>query len=214
MTEWARYLPCSSPGVFYIRVLEPWLTMPLGEERAEKGGQRHGAPTLFRGLKEEVRRRAERALPCPFLLHLRGAAAGQTRGSRTKHSGACDSGSLTSRESPKAPSRAWGTWDPQGYSPCPSVPGILRSPRLQVWLPRPSLRAASRGTLKPESQGNGREGLGPRLLKHWEAQRSRWTLKKLGVCGVGQGNLSNRHSGGRPKIKILVLPFFFQTRIS
>lgn len=164
MTEWARYLPCSSPGVFYIRVLEPRLTMPFGEERAEKGGQRHGAPTLLRGQEEQVRRGAERALPCLFLLHLRGAAAGQTRESRTNTVGPVTQ--ATSRESPKAPPRARGTWDPQGCSPCPSVPGILRSPRLQVWLPRPSLRAASRGTLKPESRGNGRERLGHRLLKH------------------------------------------------
>lgn len=54
--------------------------------------------------------------------------------------------------------------------------------------------------------------LWPRLLKHWEAQRSRWTLKKL--VWVGQDNLNNRHSWGQAKIKILVFLFFFQTRIS
>lgn len=137
MTEWARCLPCSRPGAFYIRVLEPRLTMPLGEERAEKGGQRHGASTLLRGREEEVRRGVERALPCPFLLHLRGAAAGQTRGSRTKHSEACESGHRQGVS--QGPTQGAGTWDPQGYSPCPSVPGILRSPRLEAWLPQPGL---------------------------------------------------------------------------
>lgn len=137
MTEWARCLPCSWPGAFYIRVLEPRLTMHLGEERAEKGGQRHGAPTLLRGLEEEVRRGAERVLPCLFLLHLRGAAAGQTRGSRTKRSGACDSGHLQGAS--QGPTQGTGYLGSPGLQPLSQCSRDSEISRLEAWLPWPGL---------------------------------------------------------------------------
>lgn len=45
---------------FSLRVLEPRLTMPLGEGRAEKGDQKHGATTLLRRLEEQVRGKGRR----------------------------------------------------------------------------------------------------------------------------------------------------------
>lgn len=40
-----------------------------------------------------------------------------------------------SGKAPKTTLRVWGTAHPESYSPCPSVPGVLRSPRLKVGFP-------------------------------------------------------------------------------
>lgn len=52
--------------------------------------------------------------------------------------------------------------------------------------------------------------LWPRLLKHWEAQRSRWTLKKLGVCGWGRTILIIGTHGARPKSRYWFFFFSFK----
>lgn len=94
--------------------------MPLGEGRL-----RHGATILLRGLEEQVRGGAESVSPCQCLLRLRGAAAGQTRGSRTKHSGACVAGHLQGGSQGPTQDMGYLGPPPQSYSPCSYVLGLV-----------------------------------------------------------------------------------------
>lgn len=100
LTERARCLLCSRPDVFFFFFFFYQSPRALAHHAPWGGEGREGWPetwscaTLLRGLERQGRGGAERASPCPCLLHLRGVAAGQTRGSTTKHSSACDAGHL------------------------------------------------------------------------------------------------------------------------
>lgn len=100
----------------------------------------------------------------------------------------------TSGKAPKTTLRVWGTTHPKSYSPCPGVPGVLRSPRLEVGFLGPGLvdrlhsshGKVSEGTLKPVSQGNGREFLLVQASEALGGLETKMGPNKLGICSWSQ----------------------------
>lgn len=191
MTEWARCLL----GRSHIR----WFFYQSPSASAHhatrggadrEGGQRPGATTLLRELKEQIRGEVWRGPHHVSAFFIREALLQVKRECLERNSDAWDAGHL--QEGSQDHTQGMGYRTPQELKPlCPSVPGVLRSPRLEVRFPGPGvvdrlLSSQAQRSLRGDSRTSEPEKWQESSLWCSEAlggSETKMGPHKPGVCG-------------------------------